>query len=202
MIKNAILFYYRNDLKLGDYFYNCADYAITLLNQKREIVQNYVVDHQCNSVYIDEVELPKHTEKSIFLIYSHGRINSFSKSDGVPFIQDTISSDICLNEGLVYSNACSVGTKFGKELPLKNASFFGYENDTIADLRYEKIFIECDNWGLHRLVQGDNLLESKSKAIEKFNENIDKVDFFAASSLREARDSIVVYGNDLNKSFF
>ena len=202
MIKNAILFYYQNDTKLGNYFYKCADYAITLLNQKDEIVQNHVTNNNCNSVYIDEVELPKHTEKSIFLIYSHGNMNSFSKSDGVPFIKDTISSDVCLNEGLVYSNACSVGMKFGKELPSKNASFFGYINDTIADLRYERNFIECDNWGLHRLVQGDTLLESKSKAIEKFNENIDKVDFFAASFLREARDSIVIYGNDLNKRFF
>ena len=202
MIKNAILFYYQHDIKLGNYFYNCADYAITLLNQKSNIVQNHVADKNCNSTYIDEIELPKHTEKSIFLIYSHGNINSFSKSDGIPFIKDTISSDICLNDGLIYTNACSVGIKFGKELPLKNASFFGYINDISVDLRYERNFIECDNWGLHRLVQGDTLLESKNKAIIKFNEHIDKVDFFAASSLREARDSIVVYGNNLRKTFF
>jgi len=140
MIKNAILFYHNNDDKLKSYFFKCANFARTLLNMKSDIKQTCVNDSNCNFVYIDTVELPKHNEKSLFLIFG----------------------------GLVYTNACSTGIKFGKNLPLKNASYFGYDKDIDIWYDYEDIFVQCDNWGLYRLLQGDTLEEAKTQAKEKF----------------------------------
>ena len=47
MIKNSIIFYYKNDVVLGDYFFNSANFAITLLNQV-DVKQSHVIDNNCN----------------------------------------------------------------------------------------------------------------------------------------------------------
>ena len=204
MIKNAILFSYQDDSKLANYFSNCAIHAEYYLNLKNNIKQSHVKDNNCNFAYIEGVELPKHSEKSLFVIYSHGNASSFFNDNSVstPFIHETIDCTVCLDGGLVYTNACSIGIKFGKKLIEKNASFFGYNKDIDILLDYEKVCIECDNWGLYKLLEGDTLAEARLKAKEKYNEKIDVMHPFYASKLMVARDSIVVYGNDLNKSFF
>jgi len=204
MIKNAILFYHNNDDKLKSYFFKCANFARTLLNMKSDIKQTCVNDSNCNFVYIDTVELPKHNEKSLFLIFSHGNEDAFYASNSrTPFIYQTINCDTCLNGGLVYTNACSTGIKFGKNLPLKNASYFGYDKDIDIWYDYEDIFVQCDNWGLYRLLQGDTLEEAKTQAKEKFNQAIDDLytkNFLATGALELAKESIVIYG-DISKSF-
>jgi len=204
MIQNAILFFYENDDTLGNYFLNCANNAIYLLNMKDTIKQTYVKNENCNFPYIDQVELPKHNEKSLFLIYSHGDANGFYKDDSTtPFIYQTINCGTCLSGGLVYTNACSTGIEFGKSLPSQNASYFGYEQDIDVWLDYERIFIECDNWGLYRLLQGDTLEEAKEKAKEKFNQKIDELyvkNLLVASALENAKESIVIYG-EISNSF-
>ena len=204
MIKNSILFYYDKDKSHGDYFLNCADYATCLLNLKKDIKQTHIKNNNCNCVYIDEVELPKHKEKSLFIIYSHGNTNSFFKSgEQTAFIHSTIDCDICLDGGLVYTNACSTGEKFGKSLPKKKASFFGYDKEIEVYFNYKKIFVECDNWGLYRILEGDTLEESRIEAKRKFNQemlNIYKDNPLAAAALEVAKDSIVIYGN-LSKQF-
>jgi hypothetical protein len=171
---------------------------------KTDITQTHINDANCNFVYIDQVELPKHNEKSLFLIYSHGKDDAFYKSNSAtPFIHHTINCEPCLNGGLVYTNACSTGIKFGKSLPSKNASYFGYERDTDVWFDYEDVFIQCDNWGLYRLLEGDTLEEAKIQAKEKFNQKIDELytkNFLAAGALEIAKESIVIYG-DVSKRF-
>jgi len=204
MIQNAILFFYKNDDKLGNYFLNCASHAKYLLNMKDTIKQTYVKNENCNFPYIDQVELPKHNEKSLLLIYSHGDANGFYKDDcTTPFIDKTINCETCLNGGLVYTNACSTGIEFGKSLLSQNASYFGYEQDIDVWLDYEKIFIECDNWGLYRLLQGDTLEKAKEEAKEKFNQKIDELyakNLLVAGALENAKESIVIYG-EVSNSF-
>lgn len=203
MIKNSILFYYDNDHRLGNYFSNCADNAVSLLNTKPHIKQTHITNSNCNFAYIENVELPRHKEKSLFLIYSHGEKNSFYKSnDSTPFIHSTITCDLCLDGGLVYTNACSTGEEFGKNLSSKNASYFGYDKEISVYLQYERIFIECDNWGLYKLLEGETLIESRKQAKDKFNQKIDelyKISPIAAGFLEDAKDSIVIYGNISNK---
>ncbi len=197
MIKNSILFYYKDDYSLGDYFSNSANFAIALLNQVAGIKQSHVIGNNCNFAYIESVELVKHNEKSLLLIFSHGNHDGFYKSnEDLPFIDTNITCPACIDGGLIYTNACSTGNVFGKHIAEKNASFYGYSKSIIKDPRYERVYIECDNWGLHHIIQGCTLTEAKKEAREKFNLEIDKCDnIFTASNLREARDCLVIYGN-------
>lgn len=204
MIRNSIIVYYENDPSLDDYFYECGTYATYLLNTKDYIKQSHIKNKDCNFVFINEVELPKHKEKSLFLLYSHGNQEAFFKGDeSLPFINKTINCDICLDGGLIYTNSCLTGRIFGKNLPEKGASFFGFNQEVEIWLNYKKDFVECTNWGLYRLIEGDTLEESKSKAIEKFNQKIDeiyKTSMFVAASLEDAKNSIVIFG-DVSNSF-
>jgi hypothetical protein len=191
--------YYKDDPSLGDYFYNCGEYATNLLNLNVNIKQSHVTDSNCNFAFIDSVELPKHNEKSLFILYSHGTEESFYKGEeSLPFIDSTINSDICLEGGLIYTNSCLTGNTFGRNLPQKGASFFGFDKEVSISLDYQKIFVECTNFGLYRLIKGDTLEESKHHAQEKFNEKIDETyeySMFAASALEDAKNSIVIFGN-------
>lgn len=204
MIKNSIIFYYDNDDRLGNYFYSCAMDAKILLDAKKDIQQSDVVNDDCNHSYLRTIEFPKHEKKSLLIIYSHGDKSSFFLRDNeLPFIHETIDCDVCLKGGLIYTNACSVGSEFGKNITKKGASFFGYSTDTGVYSDYKDVFIECDNLGLLRLLEGDTLSEAKMKAEEKFNVEIDKIypdNFMAASFLEEAKKSIIVHG-DLTKRF-
>ncbi len=200
MIKNSIIFYYKNDVVLGDYFFNSANFAITLLNQV-DVKQSHVIDNNCNFAYIDTIEFVKHSEKSLLLIYAHGNEDGFYKNnDSVAFIDSSINHSF-LKGGLIYTNACSTGDIFGKKIAEKNASFYGYTKPVIKDPRYERTYIECDNWGLYHIVKGETLIKAKERAKEKFTLEIDRCsNLFTASNLREARDCLVVYG-DISNSF-
>ncbi len=201
MIKNAILIYYTDDEKLGDYFHQCGIRSEYLLNQYPNIAQTSITENNCNSVYINDIELPKHNETSLLVIFSHGSTTSFSKHSESAFFGDFIGKPNCLENGLVYSNACSVGFEFGKKLGLDNASFFGYADVISVDLNYQEVFVECDIYALHHILKGKTLYEAREKSKQKFNEKIESVNFFAASYLRQARDSIVIHGN-ITTSFF
>jgi hypothetical protein len=196
MIKNTIVFYYDNDSKVGDYFYSCAVDAQRLIKQvslKVSCVQN----ENCNHIYVNTYELPKHNEKSLIVIYSHGDATSFLNKEGKAFIHESIECDKCLDGGLVYTNACSVGLKFGKNLLKKGASFYGYNRNVRIHLDYKDEFLECDNYGLSQLLTGKSLLESMQLAKVKFNEIIDRTykdNILVASYLEGAKNSLVIHG--------
>lgn len=201
MIKNSILIYYNDDEKLGDYFYQCGTKAEYLINQYSNIKQTSITGQNCNSVYINDVELPKHNEPSLLLIFSHGSSDTFSKCSGQALFGNFVEKPQCLVNGLVYSNACSVGSGFGVKIATDNSSFFGYNSVTSVDLHYQRVFVECDIHALHHILKGKTLSEAREKAIQKFNEKIEYVSYFAASYLRQARDRIVIHG-DITTSFF
>lgn len=206
MIKNAIFFYYRNDPIVKDYFFKCALKAEDFLNMKEDIVKTHISDSNCNFAYLDSVEFPKHNIKSLLLIYSHGDAESFYKTgDSCPFICKKIPNESSIKGGLVYTNACKTGEEFGKNIVAQDGSFYGYCAEVKIFLSHEEHFIECDNYGLFRLVQGDTLKEAKNRAKEKFNEKIDLLtkvhpNSVVAAQLRKARDNLVIYGN-LNNPF-
>jgi len=201
MIKNSILIYYSNDDKLGDYFYQCGTKSEYLLNQYSKISQTAITEEKCNSVFINDVELPRHNKPSLLLIFSHGSTSAFSKHEGLAFFGDFTEKPQCLDGGLVYSNACSVGSSFGVKIAEDNSSFFGYNDITSIDLNYPNIFIECDIHALHHILKGKTLSEAREKAQKKFNARMEDVSYFAASYLRQARDRVVIHGN-INTPFF
>ena len=205
MIKNAILICDEKDDDLGEYFSSATEYASNLINQKNTIKQVNIPSEKCNATYLDEIEFPKHNEKTLFVINSHGNDNSFLRQGFSPFIKDTINNcDLCLNGGLVYSGACSAGKEFGSKITEKNASFYGYIDkfEVLAPM-HKKISLECHNYGLYKLLEGHTLEEAKKASKDRHNYHIDNSDLniFSRASLTNNRDRIVIYGK-CNTIFF
>lgn len=202
MIKNSIIIYDDQDPRLGSYFKDFANHALCFINMKSNMKKTLIDSTKCNEVYLDEIEFPKHTEKTLFILCSHGSETRYLKNGITPFIESTINCDICLNEGLVYSIACSTGKQFGINITQKNGSFYGYNAPIEILPSHQKISIECDGYGLYKIIiDGSNLNEAKIAAQEKYNYYIDKSNMLNAAKLRIARDSIVIHGNT-TKSFF
>ena len=62
-------------------------------------------------------------------------------------------------------------------------------------------FMECANHGLIQFYSGHKTSSVLVKMNEKYNSEIDdvyKMDFFIASILRENRDALVMWGNDID----
>lgn len=204
MIKNAILIADEKDPSLGYYFKDCIEHASTLINLKEDINQTFVFSNNCNLAYLDIVEFPKHEVKTLFVICSHGDNNRFLKDNSTPFIDSTINvCDNALNDGLIYSIACSTGKIFGKNITNKNASFYGYNEEISILPDNEKISIDCDNYGLLKILKSSNLTDAREAARQRYNHYIDNsnLPFMHKAKLRIARDSIVIHG-DLQKNFF
>lgn len=201
MIENSISIYFDHDEKLGNYFQQCGTRTEYLLNQYTNIKQTQITDNDCNFVYVNDVVLPRHTEPTILIIYSHGNEEEFAKPPDPAFFGNYAEKPQCLDNGIVYSNACLVGSIFGENIGCDNSSFFGYNKTVSIHKDYINEFIECDIHGLHHILQGRTLIEAKEEAKVKFNQKIAEVSFIAASYLRQARDSIVIHG-DISTPFF
>lgn len=201
MIENSISIYFDHDEKLGDYFQKCGTRTEYLLNQYDNIKQTQITGDSCNFVYVNDVVLPQHCEPTLLIIYSHGNEEEFAKPPTPAFFGNYTEKPQCLDNGIVYSNACLVGSKFGKNLGYDNSSFFGYDKTVSIHKDYINEFIECDIHGLYHILRGKTLEEAKERAKVKFNEKISQVLPFVASYLRQARDSIVIYG-DTTTPFF
>lgn len=202
MIKNSIIIYDDQDPLLGSYFKAFVNHAQSFIAMKADIKQTLIDSTKCNPVYLDEIEFPKHTEKTLFVLCSHGSETRYLKNGITPFIENTINCDICLNEGLVYSIACSTGKKFGVNIAQSNGSFYGYNAPIEILPSHQKISIECDGYGLYKIINdGSTLDEAKKASQEKYNYYIDQSNMLNAAKLRIARDSIIVHGNTTTRFF-
>jgi hypothetical protein len=195
---------YDNDERLGSYFKNCADYAISFLKSpdiiSLEITE--ITDQQCNQAYFDMVALPIINEKNtLLIIYTHGSRNAFLYQ-GMAFIQSTINTSNIENT-VVYTNACSTGIEFGKNF---TGIFIGYEIDIRVPPteNCQNLFVECDNSGLfYLLYQKIKLCNLRQEMRKKFDQCIDRIypeEFFYATCFEEARDNLVVLGQDLGRT--
>lgn len=201
MISNSIILCDDKDPSLGSYFERSATYASTLINLNGSLKKTELKSDKCNEIILDEIEFPKHNEKTLFIVCSHGSDKSFLKNGTVPFLMDTMKCSEGLDGGLIYSIACSTGKVFGKKIVSRNASFFGYDSEVQILPNHEGISIECDNYGLHKLIQGETLDSAMRQSKDKHTYYIDKLNWMDASKLRKTRDSIKVYG-ETSKSFF
>jgi hypothetical protein len=207
MINTVIVISYDNDSRLGSYFKDCADYAISFLKSP-EIISLEITEitgNQCNQAYFDLLALPIINNKNTMLIvYTHGNSNGFLYQE-IAFIESTINTHNIKNT-VVYTNACSTGIEFGKKISIFGGIFIGYKDDIrIPPTEYcRKLFVECDNSGLFYLLHQKIKLCSLRQAMRaKFDQCIDKIykmDFFYASCFEEARDNLVVLGQDLDRT--
>jgi hypothetical protein len=217
MISVAIVISYDNDQRLGSYFKDCADYAVNnilktvpLINDLEIIEINNVNTpaNKWNTAYFDIKVLPVVSEKdSIIIIYSHGTSDAFLFQQQA-FIRYNIDTDNISNT-IIYTNSCSTGKTFGKTISEQGGVFIGYETDIEVpqDEDCIQLFIQCDNCGLvylfHEKIELRNLRYEMRK---KFTKCIDVLKkngtkgFLYASYFRDARDSLVVLGQDLNRT--
>lgn len=201
MIKNAIIICDEKDSTHGEYFDMCKVYATAYISLHSNVKQTFIDSDKCDLAYLDIVEFPKHEEKTLFVICSHGSESSFHRNGQVKFIEDTINVERPLDGGLIYSIACSTGSQFGKNIVDKKASFLGYEKDIEIIPNLKEISRDCDTYGLYKIISGENLKETKKSMVYKYNKEIDKLPLMLGRILKKSRDSIVVYGN-LDNSFF
>lgn len=195
MIRESIIIYYENDSKLGNYFKKCADHSSAILSLNGNIKKDDISNTKCETVFINEITLPEYNNPTLIIILSHGSEDYFYKENEIFFGKYNIGH-YCLTNGLVYSIACSVGSGFATALVNTNnqSSFYGYNKPTSIMPDYERVFIECDIFPLKDIIEGKTLEKTKELAKERFNKNMENVSGLAAAYLRDARDSIVIYG--------
>lgn len=202
MISNAISIYYENDSKLKNFFKLCAERAETLLNQRQGLSQIKVENDRCNAVYINDVLFKSHTSPTLILVFSHGDDHIFTRDDHCFYNVNNHGVPSCLQQGFLYTNACNAGNGIGVAIGEKGGCFFGYSSQTkVLFHGLERIFADCDLYGLKFLLEGKSLSEAKSCTIRAIENKIDELhgkgctfSNIAASFLREARDNIVVHG--------
>jgi hypothetical protein len=210
MINSVIVISYDNDADLGSYFKECADYAVSFLKSPEitslEITE--INDSKCNQVYIDLMLIPViNRQNALVVIYAHGSAKAFLYN-GTAFIDTSLSINNISNT-VIYTNACSTGLEFGEKFSTSGGTFIGYSEDIQIPPAEEcrKLFIECDNSGLYYLLyEKVKLCELRQKMRNKFDQCIDKVIYeykqssFYAICFENARDSLVVLGQDLNRT--
>ncbi|ALG68721.1 hypothetical protein [Beggiatoa leptomitoformis] len=200
MIEHAIIISCDDDIALGSYFQECANFARIIFQTQEQISLTEIKGSNCHRVYVD-LKMPE--ECMILTIFSHGTARAFV-CENQPFIDEDTKH---INNKVVYTNACLVGQDFGNTLSTLNGVFIGYKAETEVFLTAEPIdkrqFIECDTYAIIYLFERRiSLRELESKMVDKFNIAIKKLKAkhtadtnVMASMLTVARDNFVVLGN-------
>ena len=207
---NFIIAFDNQNIALGQYFEDCKNDIVALLNEQSHLVKSnlQIASNQCNKAYID-VAIPQlNSNPFIFVAYTHGIENGL-RCDGVSFV----SADNCCHftNSLFYSTACLIGKKLAPELINNGCSVFvGYKDESEVIFEkdaYRPVFIECDNFALKMFLTKPNVTIGQSfEAMKNYYTN--KIDFFMEmgedilfiSSLVANREALVCLGNkDLKK---
>jgi hypothetical protein len=196
---NLVMVYIEHDLKLNNYFKNCADAVRTHCDNDFRIID--ITNNQCNSVYIEETIKSLGNNKFIFISFSHGNESSLLFNNE-PYIEININDHI-FRGSFFYTNSCLSGKNLGPSLIDKNCEvFWGYKENVYSVKLYFDIFQECDLSGFKYFVNGFSALESFRKMKNYFDEKIDEIyknDYSAAAHLLFNRDALVLLGNKNSK---
>jgi hypothetical protein len=202
-----IVAYDNQDEVLGSYFTACKDDILGfLLEQKEngfplEIVE-IIESTNCHSAYID-LKLSVYQDEPLLVIaYSHGLSHSI-RCNNVGYIH---SDNVHLFYNSYFStNACSSAKELGILFTGQQGIFIGFDKDVDALLDdtngAKQISINCDNYGIKYsiLKTEKTILETYDAMINYYNQKIDSLDFFNASSLRKTRSALKIYGNETFK---
>lgn len=195
-----ILVYDDLDEKLGSYFYDCAMEIKGLLPQQFQNTLIEIFGERLNMANID-LQLQKANQTGyIFAAYSHGKPSSLVCRN-VTYLESGLNSSFCIN-GLIYSNACSIGQILGKQIVEDGAkAFVGYNEDAEAILAesFRRASIRCDNYALILFLNGYPLKVAVEKAKAFYSKMIDKtykVNPLIAASLVKNRDALVLIGDE------
>ena len=78
-------------------------------------------------------------------------------------------------------------------------SFFGYNREAAIAVGHLRVFVECANFGIIKILEGKTMRMAFEQMKQNYDQQIDKIyltDFFVASVLMENRDGMVLLGTD------
>lgn len=186
----------------GTYFSNCSQELLNhlplYLRDKVELISDQGLNFVSVSLKLEEVN----EQAFIFSAFCHGTKLSLNGM-GKPFLKVRENSAL-LKNGLIYTNACSAGQDFGREIIKEGVvAFVGYDKEVdslIAD-EFLPLSVRCDIYALQLFLHDNRTLRAAEDAAKKFftvksREIFRKGNPFAASLIIANRDAMVIHGND------
>lgn len=194
---NTILAVDNLDNDLGHFFdfcrQNLEDFFVNF-----NIVPKLLNGHNLNDLSVQLTTAP--LGKFVFAAYSHGDKEMLIKANA-PYVSTVVNNN-CFNNSFFYTFSCNSGHVLGSTLVQNGClCYIGYNRVIAIWSTYIGPFMECANHGLIQFYSGHKTSSVLVKMNEKYNSEIDnvyKMDFFIASILRENRDALVMWGNDID----
>ncbi len=196
-----VLISYKNS-SLGNYFLQCAAKIEGVLAEQNPNAEIIILKNQnCSQLYLDEKLSQINSDSFLLAAYCHGLEDSFNSSSGTPFVKKG-KNDYLFRNGFIFTNSCYSGAMLGPALIENRAELFvGFNDETFVELGYADIFADCDNFPLMLFLLKREFYEEKRAELLKtikdfYNQQVDKLDHFAAGRLIDNRDSLVIYFSD------
>jgi len=201
---NTLLVFDEKDKDLGGFFTMCKEDLDAFFDGKEIFPE--IVDK--NSIF--EIVLPLkinkfNFKKFVFAAFTHGDNSNLLQSGTNSYISASSSLEIFRNS-FFYTFACEAGEILGKAL-IENGCqcFIGYNKKTHIWNTFQRPFVDTAIYGLKLFYEGENTKSIFLKMKIFYNEEIDKIyetDLISASILMDNRDALVMYGGDINLSYF
>jgi len=201
---NTLLVFDEKDKDLGGFFSICKKDLSDFFDIKE--ISPDIIDK--NSVFemILPIKIANFNSKNfVFAAFTHGDKSNLLQSGTNPYISTSNNLEI-FKDSFFYTFACEAGEVLGTEL-IKNGCkcFIGYNEKTHIWNNWKIPFVKTSTYGLKLFFERISTKEILLKMQSCYNEEIDKLyknDFVIASILMENRDALVMYGEDINLSFF
>lgn len=194
---NTILAFDELDKALGSFFQFCKENLDSFFDTTN-INPTFL-----NSNKLDDLAIGLVTQdipSFVFGAYSHGGNDCLLKSASTPYVSRTNSSNF--NKSFFYTFSCSSGKELGADLIDKGCHcYIGYKDVVAIWNTYQGPFMECANYGLIQFFNGEESYSIINQMKNKYNEEIDNMyrqDFLIASILKDNRDALILYGNNIN----
>lgn len=201
MIRTLLIFDDK-DPDMGAYFAGCAHNVKVQSNGlMAELIE--IRSENLTAAYLNSTIENLNGSKFLCIVYSHGSKKSFLANEAFIVEGDTER----FSNSIFYTFSCHTGNDVGADIIRKGCSlFWGYTSKASFVVGYLSIFVDCANFGIIKLFQGETSGNAYVAMKEYYSNQIDalyKSDYFAASILMENRDGMILRGRwDIRLSDF
>lgn len=182
-----------NDPSMGPYFAKCAVHAKQILEDKVYDLHE-LLEQPLNSTHMDHVVKKFNSSRFLCIVYSHGSKVSFISQEEFIGMNDVHR----FNRSFFYTFSCNTGADIGAELVKSGCiTFWGYNSDAGFIVGYLDLFVECANFGIHKMIGGETAGDAFNLMKENYTEkyySLYKSDFIVASLLMSNKDAMVLHG--------
>jgi len=194
---NYVLIAYK-DKVVGNYFTMARDDLASFIQKKGFNILN-PTNIDCSAEAFITL-LHRNTKDINLIFYSHGDECSIIDGNKKDFLQFQMCLD-GLESNIIYSTACETAKGRLKDLIRDHCNiFYGYNevNYLILNTGTEALFIECDNFVIKQIINGENNIQTLLNVVEiffqaKINECIEKNQIIEAAFLMHNKESIEIH---------